>query len=38
MSGDSGILLVCRQTHMLLYACPGSVLLEVEQELRIPGQ
>jgi hypothetical protein len=31
-------LLVRRQTHMLLHACPGGVVLKVEQVLCVPGQ
>jgi hypothetical protein len=38
MSGGGGSLLVRRQKCMLLYACPGGVVLEVEQVLPIPGQ
>jgi hypothetical protein len=34
----SGTLLVRRQTRTLLHACPGSVVLEVEQVLRVPSQ
>jgi hypothetical protein len=30
MSGGGGSLLVRRQKCMLLYACPGGVVLEVE--------
>jgi hypothetical protein len=36
--GGGGALLVRRQTHMLLHARPGGVVLEVEQVLRVPGQ
>ena len=36
--GGSGTLLVRRQTHTLLHACPGGVMLKVEQVLRVPGQ
>jgi hypothetical protein len=36
--GGSGTLLLCRQTHTLLHACPGGVVLKVEQILRVPGQ
>jgi hypothetical protein len=36
--GGSDTLLVCRQTHTLLHACPGGVVLKVEQVLRVPGQ
>jgi hypothetical protein len=36
--GGSGTLLVRRQTCTLLHACPGGVVLEVEQVLRILGQ
>jgi hypothetical protein len=35
---SSGVLLVCRQMHMLLHDGPGSVVLEVEEVLRIPRQ
>jgi hypothetical protein len=38
MGGGSGTLLVRRQTRMLLHACPGSLVLKVEQVLRVPGQ
>jgi hypothetical protein len=38
MSGGGGTLLVRLQTRTLMYACPGSVVLEVEHVLRIPGQ
>jgi hypothetical protein len=37
-AGGSGALLVCRQTRTLLHACPGSVVLNVEQVLCVPGQ
>jgi hypothetical protein len=37
-SGGSGTLLIRRQTRTLLHTCPGGVVLEVEQVLRIPGQ
>jgi hypothetical protein len=37
-SGGGGTLLVRCQTRMLLHACPSSVVLEVEQVLRVPGQ
>jgi hypothetical protein len=36
--GGSGTLLVRRQTHTLLHACPGGVVLKVEQVLCVPGQ
>jgi hypothetical protein len=36
--GGSGTLLVRRQTHTLLHACPSSVMLKVEQVLRVPSQ
>jgi hypothetical protein len=35
---DSGTLLVHRQTRTLLDACPGGVVLKVEQVLCVPGQ
>jgi hypothetical protein len=38
VGGDSGTLLVRHQTRTLLHAYPGSVVLEVEQVLRIHGQ
>jgi hypothetical protein len=38
VSGGGGALLVRRQTRMLLHACPGSVVLKVEQVLRVPSQ
>jgi hypothetical protein len=38
MSGGGGTLLVRCQTHTMLHACPGSVVLEVEQVLCILGQ
>jgi hypothetical protein len=38
MGGDSGTLLVHRQTRTLLHACPDGVVLKVEQVLLIPGQ
>jgi hypothetical protein len=38
VGGDSGTLLVRRQTRTLLPACPGGVVLKVEQVLRVPGQ
>jgi hypothetical protein len=38
MGGGDGALLVCRQTHTLLHARPGDVVLEVEQVLHVPGQ
>jgi hypothetical protein len=34
----SGTPLVCRQTRMLMHACPGGVVLEVEQVLRVSSQ
>jgi hypothetical protein len=37
-SGGSGTLFICRQTRMLLHGHPGSVVLEVEQVLRVPSQ
>jgi hypothetical protein len=37
-SGGGGTLLVCHQMRTLLYACPGGVVLEVEQVLCIPSQ
>jgi hypothetical protein len=37
-SGGGGTLLVRRQMHTLLHAYPDSVVLEVEQVLRIIGQ
>jgi hypothetical protein len=36
--GGNGTLLVCRQTRTLLHACPGGVVLKVEQVLRVPSQ
>jgi hypothetical protein len=36
--GGSDTLLVCRQTRMLLDACPGGVVLKVEQVLHVPSQ
>jgi hypothetical protein len=36
--GGNGTILVRRQTRTLLHACPGAVVLEVEQVLRVPGQ
>jgi hypothetical protein len=36
--GGGGTLLIRRQTHMLLPGCPGDVVLEVEQVLRVLGQ
>jgi hypothetical protein len=33
LAGGGGGTLVCRQTGMLLYCCPGGVVLEVEQVL-----
>jgi hypothetical protein len=38
MGSGSGTLLVRHQTRTLLHACPGSVVLEVEQVLHIPSQ
>jgi hypothetical protein len=38
MGGGGGALLVHRQTHTLLHAYPGGVVLDVEQVLREPGQ
>jgi hypothetical protein len=38
MGGGGGALLVRCQTHTLLHDCPGGVVLEVEQVLRVPGQ
>jgi hypothetical protein len=38
VGGDNGTLLVRRQMRTLLHAYPGSVVLEVEQVLRILGQ
>jgi hypothetical protein len=38
MEGGGGALLIRRQTHTLLHARPGGVVLEVEQVLCIPGQ
>jgi hypothetical protein len=38
MGGGDGALLVCRQTHTLLHARPGDVVLEVQQVLHVPGQ
>jgi hypothetical protein len=38
MGGGSGTLLVRHQTRTLLHACPGSVVLKVEQVLHVPGQ
>jgi hypothetical protein len=38
MGGGSGTLHVCCQTCTLLDACPGGVVLEVEQLLCILGQ
>jgi hypothetical protein len=37
-SGGSGTLLLCRQTRTLLHACPGGVVLKVEQVLCVPSQ
>jgi hypothetical protein len=37
VSGGSGTLLVRSQTRTLLYACPGGVVLKVEQVLHVPG-
>jgi hypothetical protein len=36
--GGSGTLLLCCQTRTLLHACPGGVVVKVEQVLRVPGQ
>jgi hypothetical protein len=36
--GGSGTLLIRRQMHTLLYACPGGVVLKVEQVLHVPSQ
>jgi hypothetical protein len=36
--GGGGTLLVCRQMGTLLPGCPGGVVLEVEQVLRVLGQ
>jgi hypothetical protein len=36
--GSGGTLLICRQMRTLLPGCPGGVVLEVEQVLRILGQ
>jgi hypothetical protein len=33
-----GTLLICHQTRTLLPNCPGGVVLEVEQVLRVLGQ
>jgi hypothetical protein len=38
MDSGSGTLLARRQTCTLLHACPGGVVLEVEQVLRVPSQ
>jgi hypothetical protein len=38
VSGGGGTLLVRRQTRTLSHACPGGVVLEVEQVLRVPSQ
>jgi hypothetical protein len=38
MSGGSGTLLIRYQTRTLFHACPGGVLLEVEQVLGAPSQ
>jgi hypothetical protein len=37
-SGGSGTLLAHHQTHTLLHACPGGVVLKGEQVLCVPGQ
>jgi hypothetical protein len=37
-SGGTDTLLVRHSTRTLLHACPGSVVLKVEQVLRVPGQ
>jgi hypothetical protein len=36
--GGSGTLVVRRQTYTLLHACPGGVVLKVEQVLCVPSQ
>jgi hypothetical protein len=36
--GGGGTLLIRRQTRTLLPGCPGGVVLEVEQVLRVVGQ
>jgi hypothetical protein len=36
--GSGGMLLVCCQTHTLLHAVPGGIVLGVEQVLRVPSQ
>jgi hypothetical protein len=36
--GGGGTCLLRRQMRTLLHGCPGSVVLEVEQVLCIPGQ
>jgi hypothetical protein len=36
--GGSGTLFVRHQTHTLLHACPGGVVLKVEQVLCVPSQ
>jgi hypothetical protein len=38
VGGSSGTLLVRRQTRTLLHACPGGVVLKVEQVLHVPDQ
>jgi hypothetical protein len=38
VSGGGGTLLVRRQMRTLPHACPGGVVLEVEQLLRVPSQ
>jgi hypothetical protein len=38
VGGGSGTLLACRQTCTLLCACPGGVVLKVEQVLCVPSQ
>jgi hypothetical protein len=38
VGGGGGALLVRHQTHMLLHARPGGLVLEVEQVLHVPGQ
>jgi hypothetical protein len=38
VGGGSGTLFVRHQMHTLLYACPGGVVLKVEQVLCIRGQ
>jgi hypothetical protein len=38
LGGGSDTLLVHRQRRTLLHACPGGVVLKVEQVLCVPGQ